>query len=41
MTTYDYIIVGGGSAGLYANYLLTHKYKTLLLEKNNYFGEEH
>ena len=35
---YDYIIIGGGISGLYMNYLLTDKYKTLLLEKNNYFG---
>jgi hypothetical protein len=34
---YDYIIIGGGIAGLYANYLLNNK-KTLLLEKNNYVG---
>lgn len=35
---YDYIIIGGGIAGLYMNYLLSKDYKTLLLEKNNYFG---
>ncbi len=35
---YDYTIIGGGSAGLYANYLLSKKNKTLLLEKNDYFG---
>jgi protoporphyrinogen oxidase len=42
---YDYIIVGGGIAGLYANYLLSNgltkdkiKYKCLLLEKNDYLG---
>jgi protoporphyrinogen oxidase len=35
---YDYIIIGGGIAGLYADFLLTKKYKTLLLEKNDYFG---
>jgi len=34
---YDYIIIGGGIAGLYMNYLLSDK-KTLLLEKNNYVG---
>jgi hypothetical protein len=34
---YDYIIIGGGIAGLYANYLLRNK-KTLLLEKNKYIG---
>lgn len=34
---YDYIIIGGGLAGLYANYLLRNK-KTLLLEKNKYIG---
>jgi hypothetical protein len=34
---YDYIIIGGGIAGLYAS-LLLFKSKTLLLEKNNYFG---
>ena len=26
---YDYIIIGGGIAGLYADFLLTKKYKTL------------
>jgi UDP-galactopyranose mutase len=35
---YDYIIIGGGISGLYLNYLLTTNNKTLLLEKNNYFG---
>lgn len=35
---YDYIIIGGGTAGLYANYKLNDKYNCLLLEKNNYFG---
>ena len=35
---YDYIIIGGGISGLYLNYLLTKNNKTLLLEKNNYFG---
>ena len=37
---YDYIIIGGGIAGLYINALLanTKKYKTLLIEKNNYLG---
>lgn len=35
---YDYVIIGGGIAGLYANYLLNNKYNTLLLEKNSYFG---
>ncbi len=35
---YDFIIIGGGMAGLYINYLLNDKYNTLLLEKNNYFG---
>lgn len=34
---YDYIIIGGGIAGLYAS-LLLHKSKTILLEKNNYIG---
>ena len=34
---YDYIIIGGGISGLYANYLLRNK-KTLLLEKNKYIG---
>jgi protoporphyrinogen oxidase len=38
MTTYDYIIVGGGIAGLTINYLLNNKYNTLLLEKNDYLG---
>jgi hypothetical protein len=46
---YDYIIIGGGISGLYMNSLLvctnslpvctnSKKYKTLLLEKNNYLG---
>ncbi len=35
---YDYIIVGGGIAGLYANYLLSDKYNGLLLEKHSHFG---
>ncbi len=36
---YDYIIVGGGIAGLYANYKLSAKNNNgLLLEKNNHFG---
>lgn len=36
---YDYIIIGGGIAGLYANYLLQNKgYNGILLEKNKNFG---
>ena len=35
---YDYIIVGGGIAGLYANYLLADKYDGILLEKENDLG---
>ncbi len=37
---YDYIIIGGGIAGLYANYKLSKgsKYNGLLLEQNKYFG---
>jgi len=35
---YDYIIIGGGIAGLYMNLLLTKNNKTLLLEKEDYFG---
>ncbi len=36
---YDYIIVGGGIGGLYANYKLLNKGKNgLLLEKNDHFG---
>ena len=35
---YDYIIIGGGIAGLYMNTKLLPKYKTLLVEKNNYLG---
>lgn len=35
---YDYIIIGGGIAGLYANYLLSSKYNGILLEKNKHFG---
>ena len=38
MTLYDYIIVGGGIAGLYANYKLYSNNNGLLLEKNSYFG---
>jgi len=36
----DYIVIGGGIAGLYCNYVLTNKFKLngLLLEKENYFG---
>ncbi len=40
LQVFDYIIVGGGIAGLYSAYILT-KYKTsniLLLEKNEYLG---
>jgi protoporphyrinogen oxidase len=35
---YDYIIIGGGISGLYMSAKLSSKYKTLLLEKNNYLG---
>ena len=35
---YDYIIIGGGIGGLYANYLLTKNNNCLLLERNEYFG---
>jgi protoporphyrinogen oxidase len=36
---YDYIIIGGGIAGLYANYLLSTKGKEgILLERNENFG---
>lgn len=35
---YDYIIIGGGIAGLYAAYKLSDKHKVLLLEKNKYLG---
>jgi protoporphyrinogen oxidase len=38
MITYDYIIIGGGIAGLYANYKLAKNYNGLLLEKHSYFG---
>lgn len=37
MITYDYIIIGGGIAGLYCRYLLSD-YKVLLLEKEKYLG---
>jgi hypothetical protein len=35
---HDYIIIGGGISGLYANYILSKKYNGLLLEKESYFG---
>jgi monoamine oxidase len=36
---YNYIIIGGGIAGLYANHLLLKKgYKVILLERNENFG---
>ena len=35
---YDYIIIGGGIAGLYANYKLYNTGTGLLLERNSYFG---
>jgi protoporphyrinogen oxidase len=35
---YDYIIIGGGIGGLYANYILSQKYNTLLLEAENELG---
>lgn len=35
---YDYIIIGGGIAGLTINSYLTNNFKTLLLEKNKYLG---
>ncbi len=35
---YDYIIIGGGIAGLYANYLLSKHHNGILLERNNFFG---
>ena len=40
MNIYDYIVIGGGISGLYANYKLTNKYKLngLLLEKEHDFG---
>jgi len=38
MEIYDYVIIGGGISGLYANYLLSQKYKTILLESNNELG---
>lgn len=34
----DYIIIGGGIAGLYSNYLLSEKKNGILLEKESYFG---
>ena len=37
-TIYDYIIIGGGIAGLYSAYKLSNKYKVLVLEKENYLG---
>jgi len=39
MATYDYIIVGGGIAGLYANWKLSNKNKScLLLEREDVLG---
>jgi len=38
MVLFDYVIVGGGISGLYANYILSKKYNGLLLEKESYFG---
>jgi len=35
---YDYIIIGGGIAGIYCAYKLSSKYKILLLEKEKYLG---
>ncbi len=37
---YDYIIIGGGIGGLYANYLLSkqHNNNGILLERNEHFG---
>ena len=35
---YDYVIIGGGISGLYASYILSKKYKVILLEKNNKLG---
>ena len=36
MTTYDVAVIGGGIAGLYANYLLTKKKQNcIVLEKNS------
>jgi hypothetical protein len=38
-TVYDFVIIGGGVAGLYANHKLSKKGKGILLEKNsNVFG---
>ena len=34
----DYIVVGGGIAGLYSNFLLSKKMNGILLEKESYFG---
>ena len=34
-TVYDYVIIGGGAAGLYANYKLSKKGNGILLEKNS------
>ena len=34
----DYIVIGGGIGGLYANFLLNKKYNGILLEKSSYFG---
>jgi hypothetical protein len=39
LNEYDYIIIGGGIAGLYANYKLANKnLNGLLFEKEDYFG---
>ena len=38
MVLFDYVIVGGGISGLYANYILSKKYNGVLLERESYFG---
>jgi protoporphyrinogen oxidase len=35
---YDFVIIGGGIAGVYCAYKLSFKYKILLIEKESYLG---
>jgi len=35
---YDYVIIGGGLAGVYCAYKLSSRYKILLIEKESQLG---